>query len=303
MVFCKGDSCTISGHRQCMTLPEFLASGLCGCCLERRNLNLLVPSPPDVNPSSTESPSSRSLSSVLTDTEIAAMKFWIDCPEIWFAETEAFFARKDIHDDSLKYDYVLKSIEWPIPENEIGLGAAPATHKYDYAKKEMLELCAIRNEELFGNDLIWDRRNLLTEGCVRRLLSGEWNGESFIVQVIEVPPDREDLPSGQMEFVFVVITDGKDKSPVKISREWLSLIKIPGSESIDCHSEDSASGGLDSKIGDFDGILEDLSIIKVEECRYNLIPKTKLLQDFPCKIWHACWSNPYTLHEHNYIKI
>ena len=190
------------------------------------------------------------LSKKLTDAEIAAMNFWCKSPELWLSHAEAFFVRREIHDDEWKYHFVRQS-----SENAGIYNASVCQPTYEEASRILALLKTLQREI----EYCFDRRELLTMGAVKRLASGDWDGKPFVVQVIDMPPDDESLVLKDLEHVFVTITDGVYRCIVKTSRKMLPIIRAHQGQ-------------------------QDFPIIKVEGCDYHCLPETKLLLEMPCKL-------------------
>ena len=240
MLSCQGSDCAMKVHRRCKMIGPELWS--CKRCRVETN-------------------SAQPL--ILNEAEMDALNFWVNSPELWFAETEAYFDLRQIYDDDMKYNYVCTSLEKVSPKIAKTLRekkTETVTKLYDHIKRETLALFSEkkRNSEIKNvKTYCWDRREMLTEGSISELNVGEWNGDSFVVQVIDRPPAFEGLLSRILPFTFIVITDGRDKTTVRISRELLPLIKSPV------------------------GLIEDFPVIEVKKCKYKVKPMTKLLEERP----------------------
>ena len=113
-----------------------------------------------------------------------------------------------------------------------------------------------------------DRRKLLLDDSVKSFASGQWDGEPFNVQVIAMPPEGDSLPSRELEFTFIVICDRYHKLTIRIRRELLPIIGTISLESRYIYNAE----------------VEDFPVIRIQECQYNLVAKTKLLEESPGKL-------------------
>ena len=91
----------------------------------------------------------------------------------------------------------------------------------------------------------------MTLGSVQRLLSGEWDGGPFVVQILQMPPATECF--GKANAMLVEITDGAFRGIVRVAS---SMTKT-----------------LLSHLGK--------PVLRVTDCEMELVGDTKLLKQRP----------------------
>ena len=118
-----------------------------------------------------------------------------------------------------------------------------------------------------------DQRDELTPGVVKKFASGEWDGNGITVQIVPIPIGSRDEPiEGQSEGgsgsdtreerktkreTRIGITDGQYYTAVELDPRMMPMLKAYG------------------------GKLEELSLITICKCDYELRPRTKLLEKVP----------------------
>ena len=69
-------------------------------------------------------------------------------PDVWFQQTEAQFALRNIT-DSTKYFYLLTSLDLVVAERMAGdVAAVPTEGKYEYLKSKLMEVYSLTDDQL-----------------------------------------------------------------------------------------------------------------------------------------------------------
>ena len=65
-------------------------------------------------------------------------------PDVWFQQTEAQFALRNITDSTTKYFYLLTSLDQVVAERMAGdVAAVPTEGKYEYLKSKVMEVYSL----------------------------------------------------------------------------------------------------------------------------------------------------------------
>ena len=155
--------------------------------------------------------------------------YWGESPRLWWEYAEDYFDSHGIKSESIKYQHLVRSLQGPFRDKygevyetwfgsvcHSGVRSGGRAPENDY-KTTKTYLRGVRSEDIVPNTdlLMVIDPSELTEGAVKSLLTGEWNQEPFRVQIIDMQPCRE--PVAKNEYMFVEITDGRDRGVVRIS--------------------------------------------------------------------------------------
>ncbi len=69
-------------------------------------------------------------------------------PDVWFQQTEAQFALRNITDSTTRYYYLLTALDPVVAERMAGdVAATPAENKYGYLKEKLMEVYGLTDDQ------------------------------------------------------------------------------------------------------------------------------------------------------------
>ena len=171
--------------------------------------------------------------------------FWRECPSLWATYADAYFDRWGIA-VVRRHQNLNKALK--------DGGARNLTPTYNIQNTIlyfwfMHTLCGQKRE---GNvrevDIIYESN--LTRNSVEGFLYGEWDKRPFFVQISDMPPDHVLNNLTDDEFTVIEVTDGKCKGVVRIAPGLAKSLRFN-------------------------------SVLHVQNCQYDLIDGSNVLQGLP----------------------